>query len=314
MTDIRLITCVGVEHDLPLLPHFLEYYKALGIPAANMHVVLQAVDDDTEEMKQAISLLNEFEVKPQEKWIAPYTSNTMWEKRREIQKQVAKADDWVISADVDEFHEFPVDLKEFLAYCDKKRLDCVQGVFIDRLAPEGKLSPIKQGASIWEQFPIQADVMCTIRQHEEGNWAAGTVNVMACKGNVLPSLGGHSALAGDTPTNYLFGMHLGKVPGMGNARLRFKVPLRVHHFKWTDRLLISTRKRLATPGVSARGKMYGQALLNHIDEQDRIQIDKMPVRQTSDSAPKSWKYQLRAFEMRVLAIRISNKLKRLTNR
>ena len=28
MSEIRLITCVGVEHDLALLPHFLEYYNS----------------------------------------------------------------------------------------------------------------------------------------------------------------------------------------------------------------------------------------------------------------------------------------------
>ena len=302
---------MGVEHDLALLPHFLEYYKGLGISAENMHPVLQASQENIDEMKKAIALLDDFGVKPHEVWIAPYTSKSMWDKRRQIQKEVAEADDWIISADVDEFHEFPVDLKEFLAYCDKKELNCIQGVFIDRLAPEGALAPVQKDSPIWDQFPIQADVMCTIRQHEDGNWAAGTVNVMACKGNILPSLGGHSALAGEIPVNYLFGRHLGKLPGIHKPKVRFAIPLRVHHFKWTDRLLVSLKKRLSTPGVSERGKMYGEALLSHIDEQGKIQVDKMPVRSPGRSDRLPWKYQLRAFARRVLAIRIVNKLTRI---
>lgn len=311
MTDIRLITCAGVEHDLALLPHFLTYYSELGIAPCNMHVVLQASNDNTKNMHDAVALLDKYGIQPEEVWIAAYTSQTMWEKRREIQQKVAHADDWIISADVDEFHEFPGDLTAFLAYCDKNKLDCVQGVFIDRLAPQGELSTVRQDCSIWHQFPIQADVMCTIRQHEEGHWAAGTVNVMACKGRVPLSIGGHGALAGQAPVNYFSGRHLGKVPGIGLARVRFAMPLRVHHFKWTDRLADSLKKRLATPGVSERGKMYGEALLNHIDGQGRIQVDKMPIRKPGLAERLPWRYQLQVFSLQVLANRISRKLSRM---
>lgn len=313
MTDIRLITCVGVEHDLALLPHFLAYYLGLGIPAKNIHAVLQAPEDNTPEMEEAVTLLRENGIEPQEIWIAPYTSKSMWAKRREIQKSVADPHDWVISADVDEFHEFPTDLKTFFAYCDKKQRNCVQGIFIDRLAPEGKLTPIRQDTSIWEQYPVQADVMCTIRQHEDGNWPTGTVNIMASKGNILPALGGHSALAGETPVKYLCGVNLGKLPGIGKPHVRFATPLRVHHFKWTDRLLSSLKKRLSTPGVSERGKIYGEALLSHIDEKEKIQLDKMPLRSIRRAEQLPWKHQLKLFSLRVIAIRSSNKFKRITN-
>ena len=314
MTKIKLITCVGVEQDLGLLPHFINYYKELGISSDNFHPVLQASEDGTEEMKQAIAMLDGYGIKPQEVWIAPYTSKSMWEKRQEVQRKVANKNDWIISADVDEFHEFPVDLKQFLAYCDKRQVNCIQGVFIDRLAPEGKLAPVRSNTSVWEQFPIQADVMCTIRQHEEGNWTTGTVNVMACKGAILPALGGHNVLAGEVPTKHLYGMHLGKLPGIGRPKIRFAVPLRVHHFKWTDRLSVSLKKRLSTPGVSESGKVYGEALLNHIDGPGRIQVEKMPVRIPGYSDRLPWKYQLQAFARRVLRIRIASKLKRIVSK
>lgn len=311
MADIRLITCVGIEHDLALLPHFIGYYKDLGIPPGKMHIVLQAPQKNLNEMGKARSLLDEFGIKAQEIWIAPYTSDSMWEKRREVQRKVAKANDWVISADVDEFHEFPDDLPVFLSYCDKQQLNCIQGVFIDRLAAKGRLTPVKQDSPIWDQYPVQADVICTMRQDEEGGWVNGTVNIMACKGNIFPSRGGHGALAGDIQLKYLFGRKLGKLPGIEKPGVRFALPLRVHHFKWTNSLVKSLEKRLSTPGVSERGKSYGQTLLDHIDEQGSIRLDKMPVRKPGLFARLPWRYQILAFDMRNLAIGASNRIKRL---
>lgn len=313
MADIRLITCVGVEHDLALLPHFIDYYQDIGISPDKMHIVLQASEANTIEMENAQSILLEFGIEPQEIWIAPYTSDTMWEKRREIQHQVANAEDWVISADVDEFNEFPTALPDFLNYCRKKGYNCIQGVFIDRLDPNGHLKTINKEKSIWKQFPVQADVICTMRQHEEGGWINGTVNIMACRGSIFPSRGGHGAIAGDVQLKYPFGRQLGKLPGIDKPSIRFAFPLRVHHFKWTKSLIKSLEKRLATPGVSERGKSYGQTLLNHIDKQRRIEIEGMPIRRAGLFNYLPWKLQFKAFELRNLAIGASNRIKRILN-
>ncbi|CAN5218465.1 hypothetical protein BH23BAC3_BH23BAC3_33680 [soil metagenome] len=310
MAEIRLITCVGVEHDLALLPHFLRHYTDLGILPSQMHIILQASRENSNEMKQAKTMLVRFDVIPAEIWIAPYTSDSMWEKRREIQQRVADGNDWVISADVDEFHEFPDELHSFLSYCEKKELNCVQGVFIDRLAPGGQLDAVKSDASVWEQFPIQADVICTIRQQETGGWENGTVNIMACKGNIMPSRGGHGPIAGDIQLKFLFGRQLGKFPGIKNSAVRFSIPLRVHHFKWTNSLLNSLKKRLATPGVSPRGKSYGQLLLQHIEEGNGIQIDKMPVRTPGLFNRLPWRIQITALNLRTLSKGAVNRIRR----
>jgi len=299
MAEIKLITCAGVEYDLALLPHFITYYKGLGISTQHMHIILQAAEANSPEMEKALAVLKQFEITPAEVWIAPYTSATMWEKRREIQQRVAKKEDWVISADVDEFHEFPDELKVFLDYCNKKGINCVQGVFIDRLTPDGTLAPIKESPPLWEQFPVQADVICTIRQEDEKGWENGTVNIMACKGDLLPERGGHFPLSNGKPIKYTFGnRQLAKFNGIKGASMRFKIPLRVHHFKWNKALLTSLQKRLATPGVSVQGQSYGNLLLKHLGTDQRIQIEKMPVRSSSVLEKLPWRTQIAFLKLR----------------
>lgn len=313
MADIRLITCVGIEHDLALLPHFIKHYQELGISSDKMHIVLQASDSSNDNFEKAQAILDEFKIKAEELWIAPYTSDSMWEKRREIQRSVANSDDWIISADVDEFHEFPTDMVEFLDYCAKKGLNCIQGVFIDRLAPDGELKSVESEKSIWKQFPIEADVICTMRQNEKGGWINGTVNIIACKGEIFPSRGGHGAIAGDIQLKYLFGRQLGKLPGIEKPTIRFSYPLRVHHFKWTSSLSRSLRKRLSTPGVSERGKSYGEILLNHINKQERIQIELMPIRKAVPLSYLPWRLQILAFDIRNKTIGAINRIQRILN-
>lgn len=300
MADIRLISCVGVENDLNLLPHFIQHYTDMGVSPEYIHIILQSSEKSRPEMEEAIQLLKNYNIEPAELWIAPYTSDSMWNKRREIQQRFAKDDDWVISADADEFHEFPCSLQTLLHYCDRKGISCIQGVFIDRLARDGKLKAIEKEPSIWEQYPIQADVICTIRKNEEGSWKYGTVNIMACKGNIMPARGGHHPISSTPGIRYLFGKQLANVRGITDPGVRFSIPLRVHHFKWRAALSGSLEKRLNTIGVSEHGKAYGDLLLNHLSEHSGINIDKMPLRMSGSKDLLPWKIQIHRIKLRSL--------------
>ena len=289
-----LISCVGVEHDLALLPHFLRHYLDLGIAPERMHLVLNAPTADAPSLARARAVLAAHGVEPAEEWVAPYTSDTMWEKRREVQRRVAAPADWVVSADVDEFCEFPAPLAEVLAACERRGVNCVQGVFIDRLAPGGRLAPVEAEPSIWDQFPIEADVICTLRRDEDG-YQAGTVNIMACRGDVLPSRGGHHPLHDGRPVSYVLGRPLGQFPGIGEAAVRFSVPFRVHHFKWTEGVLDTHRQRLATPGASKAGSVYGRRLLDYFDHRGgRVDLGDVPIRQSGLADRVPWRVRVAA--------------------
>ena len=225
MSGIKLISCVGVDGDLALLPHFLRHYQNLGISSAAMCLILNAESEDTPALAEAARILESFSIKPPEIWIAPYTSGAMWEKRRDLQARIASEQDWVISADVDEFHEYPQSLPSLLRHCDRTGVNCIQGVFIDRLTSTGELLDPSTEESIEERYPIHEDVICSIGQTGQQHDWYGTVKIMACKGNVLPSRGGHHPIKDETPVRFLAGRTLASFPTIANhgfdSRSRF---------------------------------------------------------------------------------------------
>lgn len=272
-TDARLISCIGVQSDLAVLPHFLRHYVDLGIAPDRMHLVLQSSEPDDPGLDAARDILSAFGVAPHEVWVAPYTSDAMWEKRREVQLAVSEEEDWILSADSDEFHEYPEPLAAFLGRCDRMGITCTQGVFIDRLAPGGALAPIRDAPAISEQFPILADVIASIGGTGTHFNRYGTVKLMAMRAHVLPSRGGHHPLGGQAGIVHLFGQPLADFARIDRPAFRFRVPLRVHHFHWSASLPASLRRRIATQGVSPAGKEYGMKMLEHFERYDGIDLD-----------------------------------------
>lgn len=309
--NIHLVTCVGVDTELGHLPHFIDHYCALGIQPDNFHVVLNTSDKNSPGLDAAKHVLTQRGLKAQETWVAPYTSDAMWAKRREVQARVTNVDDWVVSADVDEFHEYPAPLPEVIAECERRGARCVQGVFIDRLAPGGKLAAVAEQPSIQEQFPIQADVQCAIAGTGEHYNYRGTVKMMVFKGTIWPDRGGHMALRGDSPVEYLFSRDLGLFPAIGNARFRFFVPLRVHHFKWTDTMPATLRRRLATPGVSVAGGEYTRALLDYFDQYAGVVPDDVPRRSNTAATTGTWRARITSLRVLDAALWYRTRLTRI---
>jgi hypothetical protein len=266
-----LISCVGAA-DLDLLPHFLDHYLGLGIAPEAMRLILNAGDEADAALAAMRDILTARGVAPAEVWIAPYTSGAMWEKRRAMQARSAGPRDWVISADVDELHEYPEPLKAFLARLDREGVDVVQGPFVDRLAPEGRLAPVRAEPSIWAQFPIEADVIWSVGGRGEHHGLAGTIKLMAFRGHVAPHIGGHNPAPGQDDLRHWLGRRLGEFPGVANPRFRLGLPARVHHFHWTEGLAEKLGRRLATPGVSPAGREYGAKLLAHFDAHGGVSL------------------------------------------
>ncbi len=269
-----LLTCISAEHDLALLDHFLRHYRKLGIRPDRMRPILNSSDAEAPGLEIAREILTRHGVTRIETWIAPYTSDTMWARRRELQAREARAMDWVISADVDELHEYPEPLDDFLARCEHLDVDCVQGVFVDRLAPEGRLIGVAPEPALMEQFPVEADVIWSLGGKGSAHGVTGTVKLMAMRGDVLPNRGGHYPMP-DRPVRHFYHHHLGGFPAIKRSAFRFAVPTRVHHFHWTESLPERLRLRLATPGVSAAGREYGQKQLTHIEDHGGISLAKV---------------------------------------
>ena len=264
-----LLSCVGVATDGALLPHFLDHYRALGVDPADMHLILNASGPEAAALEAAVGTLRAFGCPAPEIWTDPYTSGAMWERRRALQDRVAPPGRWVLSADVDEYHEYPEPLGPFLARCAAMGVDCVQGVFVDRLAPGGKLGPVAPAPGVLAQFPVIADVGRAIGGRGAHHDLAGTVKVMAMRGHVRPSRGGHHPVPGQR-ARHLYRHPLAQFPAMATPAGRFAVPTWVHHVHWTDSLPARLRTRLATPGVSPAGGEYGRKQLAHLERHGGI--------------------------------------------
>jgi hypothetical protein len=271
---IRLLSCAGVEYEPALLRHFLSHYLDLGILPSHVHLILNARVADSPRLAEAAACLRELGIGPAEIWIGPYTSGAMWEKRRLLQRRFVNTGDWVISADADELHEYPGTLPGFLSECEEHGINAVQGVFIDRLAPGGELRPVSGEPSLWHQFPIEADVACSIGGTGRHHNFAGTVKMMAFTDALEPSLGGHSVLAeGREEPRYWFGYDLGHLSFVRLPWFRSLLPLRVHHFKWSRDMRRSIQTRLRTPGASIAGSEYGRKLLEYCARHGRVRLE-----------------------------------------
>lgn len=294
---IRLISCVGVRHDLPMLPHFLRHYLALGIAPEHMHILLQA-HEPSPRLEAARDILRQAGIDPGNSWIADYTSDAMWEKRRELQRRHAAPGDWVISADVDELHEYPAPLPVILDWCERRRINCIQGPFVDRLAARGVLAPVAQAPAVAAQFPVQADVICHIRGRGiEPDFHYGTVKIMALKGDLMPSRGGHHPRADGVLPRYMALKPLADFWAIRRPAFRFALPLQVHHYKWVDTLIEATRRRLDTAGVSPAGKEYGETLIDYFARDGRIAINQVAIRRSAAADRIPWRLRIAALRL-----------------
>ncbi len=260
---IWCVTCVGVGQDLDLLPHWLRHYLDLGIEPGRFVVILNADSADDPGIGRAGEILAEHGVaRPPEVWIAPYTSGAMWEQRGAVQARACPPGDWVLNADVDEFHRWPEPVADCLARAAALGADCVQGVMIDRLAEGGALAPVRAAPHILEQFPLRAEAAMAIGGTSPVHGRGGTVKMMAARGRILPHRGGHRPAPG-TATRYLYRYPLGSFREIDDPAFRFSVPTQVDHVHWTASLPARLEKRLATPGVSPAGAEYGRRQLDH---------------------------------------------------
>jgi hypothetical protein len=259
ITDLKLISCVDVTRELGLLGHFVRHYTELGIDPQNMHILLNAEDPDAQGFARAEKILSDFGAAAPTRWVAPYTSDAMWQQRRDLQKRVAKPSDWVLSADIDEFHEYPTDLATVLRHCSAVGATVVQGVFVDRLSADTQLRPVADEPPLKDQFPTEAFIMEAIAGPDSDRY--GSVKIMLMRGDIMPSRGGHHPL-GDQKFKYLAGAPLGSIPKLSDPRIRLRYPFAVHHFKWTKTLVEGLERRLATEGVSEAGKCYGARVLD----------------------------------------------------
>lgn len=291
---LYLMSCVGVENDLPYLEHFVRHYERLGVAPENMRFLLQTTDPDSPRLREAREILERHGIPEGRLWSEPYSSRTMWEQRRRLQQEIAGPADWVISADVDEFHEYPAPLAEVVAWCEEQGHDVVQGPFIDRLPADGDLTDLPPPEkSIAEAYPVQTELRHHIGGHTRNVNLGGSVNLMLIRGHVMPGIGGHNVAPGQETPRHALGGPLWRFRRLAKPRFLFGMPFLVHHYKWTAGLLDRIRERLEHQEMTPAAREYNEKVVAFFDG-GHLSMDGLETRDPARDAPADWKGKVAA--------------------
>lgn len=150
---LRVLT--SISYDASLLPHFVGYYRALGVEAFAIAVHEQRAGMLAETEALVATLGTGIDLVPaSERQIR--TGVEGWNKE-ELRQRIAMPGDWLIPADLDEFIQFPAPLPQLIAQMEQSGASYVMGEFRDRIAANGQLTPLAAAPSLWEQYPLECD-------------------------------------------------------------------------------------------------------------------------------------------------------------
>ncbi len=205
---LHLSCCIGVDCDNILIPYFLNHYKNMGVN--NFIIILHTYKKD-ENMDRSISYLNHFGIKNICIWEGIWDGIVKEKKLREKEKKEVKCGEWIITADIDEFHTYKnyKNARHLIGKCDRLGYNCVGGVLIDRLSADGSINKIDPELSLWSQFPIKSFVTKDILKAEYKK-------AMLYKKGIIPIAQGHHGISIKSDLKPKIYPH----------------PFEVHHFKW----------------------------------------------------------------------------------
>jgi len=242
---------------LDLLTHWLEHYSGLGADAILLAVGFTHEQDFLRGKSYKDNILpTVIEVaKHYPAQVYPFCFDeyhTMYTQHvRERVKELAgvKKDDWVMHADLDEFYEFPVPLRELTKIMEEANDWALHGHILDRVAEDGTLKPVVPHINIGEQFPIGCHLTGRV-------FGANTRKIMLCRGRVRVN-----AAHDNTYDGYWHRVPVG--------RLEQYI---AHHFRWTDRLIPRLRARLRGKGIGTTYREEIMRFFNYWETHGRINL------------------------------------------
>jgi hypothetical protein len=136
---------------------------------------------------------------------------------------------WYMIADIDEFHVYPESPNYIVSDCDSRGWEVIRGGFIDRIGNDGEFSEIKEGSSIFDQFPIAG----FFRYPMSG--ACPNKVCLVKQGTEITSGQHYAKIGGHTTWRWQGWNH----PMIAPVE---KYSAQVHHFKWDSTCLERIKK------------------------------------------------------------------------
>lgn len=236
-----------VYEGLDLLPHWLDHYRKLGVDEIfvaaghrkhNNHWVVRAAQEACARFSAKVF--------PFEYTVCHDDNNLAV---RKVLFSELPEDTWILHADLDEFHTYPVHLLDMIESMESRKMNALIGTILDRVAEDGSLPKVQAEPDIGSQFPLG----CTLTK---AFWGGTICKIVLCRKRVQMD-GSQSRLIGDGR----------KEPHIWDGSCVS------HHFRWTDELVERSRWRV-------RAKQYGpgyrnevQRFLNLWDRDHKLPID-----------------------------------------
>lgn len=249
--NIYLTCCINA--NMPILTqHFMKYYKNIGIE--NFLIIVNSLTDNNKELNDTLDILSKYNIYP-EIWIGIYDVHTYREKRLALQYTHCSKNDWVVGVDLDEFVGFPNEYKSFpelLNYCDNNKINCVRGIFVDRISDTGELKKIESYPDISIQFPIKCEITKLINK-------AWVSKIIAFKGD-METITGHHYLSYEYEKNAVY----------------YPEILDVNHYKWDITIIDRIKKLISIPNynnIDIGWYEEGNRFLKYINKNGKIDIN-----------------------------------------
>lgn len=266
----HLLVCIGTDWDVNLPEHFIRHYLDLGIRPQDFVVALHS--DKRDFLEPTKKILRQYGIEPRKTWLGAYDAKRAGKLKRELQREFIPRRDWVVHADLDEFHEYPVPLAEYLEEREGCRENVVVGCFVDRITADGSLPHIQhvsQG-SIFEQFPRCADIVGGVKN-------GLVLKYMAFRAYFKATGGNHSVKR--PPRTLLRPLRRQTRPRRNDGlnalsfEERIQLDVRVHHFGWSLDTIEKSRERLIRLRILGYSwSEESQRFLDALDNEGRLQV------------------------------------------
>lgn len=240
---IVLITTIG--RDTKYLEPFLNYYRSLGL---HRIYLIQHLKYDfyvnspiTEEVNK---VAKKYDSQVVTCWSGRFCEDKKIHMENIVKEQYCSNYDWVMYADLDEFHYFSPSLKKQVKYCEKNGIEAIEGRLLDRVHRSGRLYPYVNYASLEEQFQYGG----YLSRHLLGAWDKKIMVARAYRkiagGHHIFFRPGNQQVKGYCTEHYFSELE------------DFCSENRIHHFKWEHDLLekMIGRAELTEKSLAAWGK------------------------------------------------------------
>ena len=259
-SNVYLSTMITIDgFRATLINSFLDYYTKIGLRARNILVTVQMrKDSKLENVVRVLDILKSKGVY-YDIFIGEWSSEALMFHQAHKLMYCTGAEDWIIVADSDEFHEYPTgDVNQFLKDLDSQKINMVNGIFLDRVSHDGSLKELSHKSDIFEQFPLGCRLHRSLR--------LGTPKkVMAFKGTLRINRGHHRiALCWFwNRRNYLDLTPWDSCPPKNMTELKpYKKRLNVHHFKWMKGQYEATKHKANVWANTSVGEAYKNTLMH----------------------------------------------------